>query len=49
MKLRTVNSFGNSITFFVSLQQLVNAESDFPNLNIDYDARSATMAELRWR
>lgn len=46
MRLRTVNSFlGIVVTFFISLQQLVKAESTiFPNLNIDYDARSAAMA-----
>lgn len=46
MRLHTVNSFlGVVVIFLISLTTFVNAESTiFPNLNIDYDARSAAMA-----
>jgi hypothetical protein len=47
MRFRRVNSFLSIVvTFFISFQQLVKAAEStiFPNLNIDYDAKSAAMA-----
>ncbi len=42
---RICSFLGIVITFFLSAQQFVKAETTlFPNLNLDYDARSAAMA-----